>query len=195
MYSTYLIYCPTLEQSPTSMHCIHFSCKSCTIADVIYDKWAKLHCILMRSAISDVQFVLCAFSYDSVQLNERRNSQHRHAVGLWVLSFWLPNVWKPECCWKLCKWWCVCVSSGLSASMRCLLVYKVLTAIFSHSVESSDLNWKKKKSGGIKIICQSEMRDFSAMAFITDHVNALIEQWFPGETNCKHYSLNKFHWL
>ncbi|KAI3377257.1 hypothetical protein L3Q82_009162 [Scortum barcoo] len=48
-------------------------------------------------------------------------------------------------------------------------------------VESSDVNWKKKKSGGIKIICQSEMRDFSAMAFITDHVNSLIEQWFPGE--------------
>ncbi|XP_035387696.1 leucine-rich repeat serine/threonine-protein kinase 1 isoform X1 [Electrophorus electricus] len=50
------------------------------------------------------------------------------------------------------------------------------------SVESSDLNWKKNKSGGIKIICQSEMRDFSAMAFITDHVNALIEQWFPALT-------------
>ncbi|XP_041917167.1 leucine-rich repeat serine/threonine-protein kinase 1 isoform X2 [Alosa sapidissima] len=50
------------------------------------------------------------------------------------------------------------------------------------SVESSDLNWKKKKSGGIKILCQSEMRDFSAMAFITDHVNALIEQWFPALT-------------
>lgn len=43
------------------------------------------------------------------------------------------------------------------------------------------MNWKKKKSGGIKIICQSEMRDFSAMAFITDHVNSLIDQWFPGE--------------
>ncbi|XP_051235925.1 leucine-rich repeat serine/threonine-protein kinase 1 isoform X2 [Dicentrarchus labrax] len=50
------------------------------------------------------------------------------------------------------------------------------------SVESSDVNWKKKKSGGIKIICQSEMRDFSAMAFITDHVNSLIEQWFPALT-------------
>ncbi|TRY84280.1 hypothetical protein DNTS_013412 [Danionella cerebrum] len=50
------------------------------------------------------------------------------------------------------------------------------------SVESSDLNWKKKKSGGIKIICQSDNRDFSAMAFITDHVNALIEQWFPALT-------------
>nr|XP_061819726.1 leucine-rich repeat serine/threonine-protein kinase 1 isoform X2 [Nerophis lumbriciformis] len=50
------------------------------------------------------------------------------------------------------------------------------------SVESSDVNWKKKKSGGIKIICQSETRDFSAMAFITDHVNALIEQWFPALT-------------
>lgn len=49
------------------------------------------------------------------------------------------------------------------------------------SVESSDVNWKKKKSGGIKIICQSEVRDFSAMAFITDHVNSLIDQWFPGE--------------
>uniref|UniRef100_A0AAY4E7H3 non-specific serine/threonine protein kinase n=1 Tax=Denticeps clupeoides TaxID=299321 RepID=A0AAY4E7H3_9TELE len=49
------------------------------------------------------------------------------------------------------------------------------------SVESSDLNWKKKE-GGIKIICQSEMRDFSAMAFITDHVNSLIEQWFPALT-------------
>lgn len=48
------------------------------------------------------------------------------------------------------------------------------------SVESSVVNWKRKKSGGIKIICQSEMRDFSAMAFITDHVNSLIEQWFPG---------------
>ncbi|MEQ2291646.1 Leucine-rich repeat serine/threonine-protein kinase 1, partial [Ameca splendens] len=47
------------------------------------------------------------------------------------------------------------------------------------SVESSDLNWKKMKSGGIKIICQSDIRDFSAMAFITDHVNSLIEQWFP----------------
>ncbi|KAG8516285.1 Leucine-rich repeat serine/threonine-protein kinase 1 [Galemys pyrenaicus] len=47
------------------------------------------------------------------------------------------------------------------------------------SVESSDVNWKKKKSGGIKIICQSEVRDFSAMAFITDHVNSLIDQWFP----------------
>lgn len=44
------------------------------------------------------------------------------------------------------------------------------------------MNWKKKKSGGIKIICQSEMRDFSAMAFITDHVNSLIDQWFPGES-------------
>ncbi|XP_004593208.2 leucine-rich repeat serine/threonine-protein kinase 1 [Ochotona princeps] len=50
------------------------------------------------------------------------------------------------------------------------------------SVESSDVNWKKKKSGGIKIICQSEMRDFSAMAFITDHVNSLIDQWFPALT-------------
>ncbi|XP_076586819.1 leucine-rich repeat serine/threonine-protein kinase 1 isoform X1 [Chaetodon auriga] len=50
------------------------------------------------------------------------------------------------------------------------------------SVESSDVNWKRKKSGGIKIICHSEMRDFSAMAFITDHVNALIEQWFPALT-------------
>nr|XP_020479276.1 leucine-rich repeat serine/threonine-protein kinase 1 [Monopterus albus] len=50
------------------------------------------------------------------------------------------------------------------------------------SVESSNVNWKKKKSGGIKIICQSEMRDFSAMAFITDHVNSLIEQWFPALT-------------
>ncbi|XP_036399603.1 leucine-rich repeat serine/threonine-protein kinase 1 isoform X1 [Megalops cyprinoides] len=50
------------------------------------------------------------------------------------------------------------------------------------SVESSDLNWKKKKSGGIKIVCQSETRDFSAMAFITDHVNSLIEQWFPALT-------------
>uniref|UniRef100_A0A3P8VNF9 non-specific serine/threonine protein kinase n=1 Tax=Cynoglossus semilaevis TaxID=244447 RepID=A0A3P8VNF9_CYNSE len=50
------------------------------------------------------------------------------------------------------------------------------------SVESSDVNWKKKKSGGIKIICQSENRDFSAMAFITDHVNSLIEQWFPALT-------------
>ncbi|KAK1160778.1 leucine-rich repeat serine/threonine-protein kinase 1-like isoform X1 [Acipenser oxyrinchus oxyrinchus] len=50
------------------------------------------------------------------------------------------------------------------------------------SVESSDLNWKKKKSGGIKIICQSENRDFSAMAFITDHVNSLIDQWFPALT-------------
>ncbi|KAM6981427.1 leucine-rich repeat serine/threonine-protein kinase 1 isoform 2-T2 [Aplochiton taeniatus] len=50
------------------------------------------------------------------------------------------------------------------------------------SVESSDVNWKQKKSGGIKIICQSEMRDFSAMAFITDHVNSLIEQWFPALT-------------
>ncbi|XP_039628634.1 leucine-rich repeat serine/threonine-protein kinase 1 [Polypterus senegalus] len=47
------------------------------------------------------------------------------------------------------------------------------------SIESSELNWKKKKSGGIKIICQSEARDFSAMAFITDHVNSLIDQWFP----------------
>ncbi|XP_073657435.1 leucine-rich repeat serine/threonine-protein kinase 1 isoform X4 [Tursiops truncatus] len=50
------------------------------------------------------------------------------------------------------------------------------------SVESSDVNWKKKKSGGIKIICQSEIRDFSAMAFITDHVNSLIDQWFPALT-------------
>nr|XP_060611914.1 leucine-rich repeat serine/threonine-protein kinase 1 [Anolis sagrei ordinatus] len=50
------------------------------------------------------------------------------------------------------------------------------------SVESSDVNWKKKKSGGIKIICQSDARDFSAMAFITDHVNSLIDQWFPALT-------------
>lgn len=50
------------------------------------------------------------------------------------------------------------------------------------SVESSDIYRKRKKSGGIKIICQSEMRDFSAMAFITDHVNTLIEQWFPALT-------------
>ncbi|CAJ1048538.1 leucine-rich repeat serine/threonine-protein kinase 1 isoform X2 [Xyrichtys novacula] len=50
------------------------------------------------------------------------------------------------------------------------------------SVDSSDVNWKRKKSGGIKIICQSETRDFSAMAFITDHVNSLMEQWFPALT-------------
>ncbi|KAJ6662886.1 hypothetical protein lerEdw1_011090 [Lerista edwardsae] len=50
------------------------------------------------------------------------------------------------------------------------------------SVESSDVNWKKKKSGGMKIICQSDVRDFSAMAFITDHVNSLIDQWFPALT-------------
>ncbi|XP_074480599.1 leucine-rich repeat serine/threonine-protein kinase 1 isoform X2 [Sebastes fasciatus] len=50
------------------------------------------------------------------------------------------------------------------------------------SVESSDVSWKRKKSGGIKIICQSEVRDFSAMAFITDNVNSLIEQWFPALT-------------
>ncbi|XP_077420975.1 leucine-rich repeat serine/threonine-protein kinase 1 [Vanacampus margaritifer] len=50
------------------------------------------------------------------------------------------------------------------------------------SVESTDVNWKKKKSAGIKMLCQSESRDFSAMAFITDHINALIEQWFPALT-------------
>ncbi|XP_041840522.1 leucine-rich repeat serine/threonine-protein kinase 1 isoform X2 [Melanotaenia boesemani] len=50
------------------------------------------------------------------------------------------------------------------------------------SVESFSVNWKKTKSGGIRIICESESRDFSAMAFITDHVNALIEQWFPALT-------------
>lgn len=48
-------------------------------------------------------------------------------------------------------------------------------------VESSDVSWRRKKSGGIKIICQSDARDFSAMAFITDHVHSLIEQWFPGQ--------------
>ncbi|XP_054999231.1 leucine-rich repeat serine/threonine-protein kinase 1 [Sorex araneus] len=47
------------------------------------------------------------------------------------------------------------------------------------SVESSDVNWKRKKSGGIKVMCQSDVRDFSAMAFITDHINSLIDQWFP----------------
>lgn len=31
-------------------------------------------------------------------------------------------------------------------------------------------------------MCQSEIRDFSAMAFITDHVNSLIDQWFPALT-------------
>uniref|UniRef100_A0A3P9J7W9 non-specific serine/threonine protein kinase n=1 Tax=Oryzias latipes TaxID=8090 RepID=A0A3P9J7W9_ORYLA len=50
------------------------------------------------------------------------------------------------------------------------------------SVEASYVNWKKTKSGGIKIICQSEARDFSAMAFVTDHVTSLIEQWFPALT-------------
>ncbi|XP_060709344.1 leucine-rich repeat serine/threonine-protein kinase 1 isoform X1 [Hemiscyllium ocellatum] len=50
------------------------------------------------------------------------------------------------------------------------------------SVESSDVNWKRKKSAGIKINCQSETRDFSAVAFITDHVNSLIDQWFPALT-------------
>ncbi|XP_068169115.1 leucine-rich repeat serine/threonine-protein kinase 1 isoform X2 [Antennarius striatus] len=49
-------------------------------------------------------------------------------------------------------------------------------------VESSDVNWKRKKSEGIKITCQSDIRDFSAMAFVTDHVNSLIEQWFPALT-------------
>ncbi|XP_032906424.1 leucine-rich repeat serine/threonine-protein kinase 1 [Amblyraja radiata] len=50
------------------------------------------------------------------------------------------------------------------------------------SVESSEMNWKRKKSAGIKIVCQSETRDFSAVAFITDHVNSLIDQWFPALT-------------
>lgn len=72
------------------------------------------------------------------------------------------------------------LSFSLSLSLsRSLSIY---LSCLSHSVESSDVNWKKKKSGGIKIICQSESRDFSAMAFITDHVNSLIEQWFPGES-------------
>uniref|UniRef100_A0A3B4B653 Uncharacterized protein n=1 Tax=Periophthalmus magnuspinnatus TaxID=409849 RepID=A0A3B4B653_9GOBI len=48
-----------------------------------------------------------------------------------------------------------------------------------HLVESAEVDWKRKKSGGIRISCQSETRDFSAMAFITDHVNSLIDQWFP----------------
>ncbi|XP_059808596.1 leucine-rich repeat serine/threonine-protein kinase 1 isoform X2 [Hypanus sabinus] len=52
----------------------------------------------------------------------------------------------------------------------------------SLSVESSEVNWKRKKSAGIKITCQSETRDFSAVAFITDHVNSLIDQWFPALT-------------
>ncbi|XP_061669400.1 leucine-rich repeat serine/threonine-protein kinase 1 isoform X2 [Syngnathoides biaculeatus] len=50
------------------------------------------------------------------------------------------------------------------------------------SVESADVNWKEKKSGGVKVVCQSESRDFSATAFVTDHVNALVEQWFPALT-------------
>ncbi|XP_033847563.1 leucine-rich repeat serine/threonine-protein kinase 1 isoform X2 [Periophthalmus magnuspinnatus] len=50
------------------------------------------------------------------------------------------------------------------------------------SVESAEVDWKRKKSGGIRISCQSETRDFSAMAFITDHVNSLIDQWFPALT-------------
>uniref|UniRef100_A0A4W3H6W8 non-specific serine/threonine protein kinase n=1 Tax=Callorhinchus milii TaxID=7868 RepID=A0A4W3H6W8_CALMI len=50
------------------------------------------------------------------------------------------------------------------------------------SVQSSEVNWKKTKSGGIKIICQSESRDFSAVAFLTDHVNSLFDQWFPALT-------------
>ncbi|XP_061560358.1 leucine-rich repeat serine/threonine-protein kinase 1 isoform X2 [Phycodurus eques] len=51
------------------------------------------------------------------------------------------------------------------------------------SVESTDVNWKKKKkSGGVKVVCRSESRDFSAAAFVTDHVNALVEQWFPALT-------------
>ncbi|XP_051896567.1 leucine-rich repeat serine/threonine-protein kinase 1 isoform X2 [Pristis pectinata] len=50
------------------------------------------------------------------------------------------------------------------------------------SVESSEVNWKRKKSAGIKIMCQSDTRDFSAVAFITDHVNSLIDQWFPALT-------------
>ncbi|XP_013855983.1 leucine-rich repeat serine/threonine-protein kinase 1, partial [Austrofundulus limnaeus] len=59
----------------------------------------------------------------------------------------------------------------------------LVTFVGGHlSVESSDVNWKKMKSGGIKISCQSDSRDFSAVAFITDHVNSLIEQWFPALT-------------
>lgn len=68
------------------------------------------------------------------------------------------------------------------------LLNRITMSFFSflgYSVESSDVNWKKKKSGGIKIVCQSEMRDFSAMAFITDHVNSLIDQWFPGKNILK----------
>lgn len=62
------------------------------------------------------------------------------------------------------------------------------------SVESSDISWKRKKSGGIKIICQSETRDFSAMAFITDHVNSLIEQWFPGQCTAHCTCRALTHW-
>ncbi|XP_057705282.1 leucine-rich repeat serine/threonine-protein kinase 1 isoform X2 [Corythoichthys intestinalis] len=49
------------------------------------------------------------------------------------------------------------------------------------SVESAEVNWKKK-SGGIEIVCQSESGDFSAVAFVTDHINNLVEQWFPALT-------------
>lgn len=57
----------------------------------------------------------------------------------------------------------------------------LMSVRFYFSVESSDVCWKRKKSDGIRIVCQSDMRDFSAMAFITDHVHTLIEQWFPGQ--------------
>ncbi|MEQ2174889.1 hypothetical protein GOODEAATRI_012359, partial [Goodea atripinnis] len=62
-----------------------------------------------------------------------------------------------------------------------LAKFEIALPVANNSVESSDLNWKKMKSGGIKIICQSDIRDFSAMAFITDHSDGslLIEQYVP----------------
>uniref|UniRef100_S4RGU2 Leucine-rich repeat serine/threonine-protein kinase 1 n=1 Tax=Petromyzon marinus TaxID=7757 RepID=S4RGU2_PETMA len=48
------------------------------------------------------------------------------------------------------------------------------------SVEAAGKQWGDSgEHPGIEILVQSQSQDFSAIAFVTDHVNTLIEHWFP----------------
>ncbi|XP_061408692.1 leucine-rich repeat serine/threonine-protein kinase 1 isoform X1 [Lethenteron reissneri] len=48
------------------------------------------------------------------------------------------------------------------------------------SVEAAGKQWGDPgEHPGIEILVQSQSQDFSAIAFVTDHVNTLIEHWFP----------------